>query len=251
MSRRSAHPAGNIVHYDDIAPDLRTGDLALFHGNSWISRGIQRATRSPYSHIGMIVRYGDIRDFGNGAMRDAADSEVYFFESMLARESLPDLLDPVYDELRHEHETHSGVQLVSLRDAFCSYDYQRVGSFSVRQLEIEDRSALDFESLRNLMDRIDKKPYPNGAVVVAHWIQGNLGIKSALNNFFCAELVALCYEALGLLEIDERRNPANKYSPAAFSSRSGMLDPGLQSALSPEKIVVVDDCPEVTKGLRR
>lgn len=239
----SPRPPGEIVHYDDIAPHLRTGDLALFHGNSWISRGIQRATRSPYSHIGMVVRYRDIKDFGAGEVRDGDDSMVYFFESMLARESLPDLLDPVYDETNHQHEVHSGVQLVSLRDAFCSYDYQRIGSFSIRHLRLDDRSTMDFERLRKLMDTIDKKPYPNGAVVVAHWIQGNLGIKSAFNNFFCAELVALCYEALGLLRIDERRNPANKYSPAAFSSRSGMLDPRLQSALTPEQIVLVDDCP--------
>ncbi len=251
MQRRSLHPQGDAVHYDEIAPALRTGDLALFHGTSWISRGIQRATRSPYSHIGMIVRYGDIKDFGAGEMRGADDSEVYFFESMMARESLPDLLDPVWDEVRKEHEVHSGVQLVSLRDAFCAYDYQRFGSFSIRQLQLQDRTTLDFAGLRNLMDSIDKKPYPNGAVVVAHWIEGNLGIPAALNSFFCAELVALCYEALGLIEIDEHKNPANKYSPAAFSSRSGMLDPRLQSALSPEQIIVVDDCPEVKAGLRR
>ena len=249
MPRRGLRPEGEVVHYDDVAPFLRTGDLALFHGNSWISRGIQRATRSPYSHIGMVVRYGDVKEFGAGEMRAADDSEVYFFESMLARESLPDLLDPVWDGEHQEHEIHSGVQLVSLRDAFCSYDSQRIGSFSIRQLDIGDDVPLDYERLRKLMDSIDKKPYPNGAVVVAHWIQGNLGIKSALNNFFCAELVALCYEALGLIEIDQRR-PANKYSPAAFSSRSGILDPRLQSALSPEQIVVVDDCPEVHKGVR-
>lgn len=251
MVRGGSRPRGEVVHYDAFAPQLQTGDLALFHGNSWISRGIQRATRSPYSHIGMIVRYPDIKHYGAGELRDAKDDEVYFFESMLARESLPDLLDPVYDEERHEHETHSGVQLVSLRDAFCSYDYQRIGSFSIRQLEVRDRAALDMERLRELMDSIDKKPYPNGAVVVAHWIQGNLGIPAALNNFFCAELVALCYEAMGLIEIDRRVNPPNKYSPAAFSSSSGILDLRLDAALSPEKIIVVDDCPEVKAGIRR
>lgn len=248
MARRRWNQRGEVVHYDEFAPRLQTGDLALFHGNSWISRGIQRATRSPYSHIGMIVRYGDIRQFGDGELRGASDDEVYFFESMLARESLPDLLDPIWDEVRQQHETHSGVQLVSLRDAFCSYDYQRVGSFSIRQLQIENRTVLDMAGLRKLMDTIDRKPYPNGAVVVAHWIQGNLGIPAALNNFFCAELVALCYEAMGLIEIDEHRNPANKYSPAAFSSSSGMLDLRLDAVLSPEKVIVVDGCGGDSRG---
>lgn len=117
--RGGTSPGGDAVHYDDISAELQTGDLALFHGNSWISRGIQRATRNPYSHVGLTVRYADISDLGDGPLRGGNDDEVYFFESNLARESLPDLLDPVWDQRHGTHEIHSGVQLVPLRDAFC------------------------------------------------------------------------------------------------------------------------------------
>ncbi|NND03989.1 MAG: hypothetical protein HKN91_14505 [Acidimicrobiia bacterium] len=231
----------DVVHFDDAAPHLQTGDLALFHGNSWISRGIQRATRSPYSHIGMVVRYSDIARHGGGPLLAARDDEVYFFESMLARQSLPDMLDPVWDEERHAHETHSGVQLVSLRDAFCTYDSQKLGAFSIRRLQVPDRSRLDLAALRDLMDTIDKKPYPRGAVVVAHWIEGRLGIPAAFNDFFCAELVALCYEALGLLTINVHHNPANKYSPGEFSSHQG-INLHLDAELEAERVITVDDC---------
>lgn len=234
-------PSGGVLHFDDAAPHLETGDLALFHGNSWISRGIQRATRSRYSHIGMVVRYPDIANHGEGRLRGASDEAVYFFESMLARQSLPDLLDPAWDDERQAHETHSGVQLVSLRDAFCTYDSQELGAFSIRRLTMPDRDRLDFAALRNLMDSIDRKPYPSGAVVVAHWIEGRLGIPAAFNDFFCAELVALSYAALGLLSIDTRRNPANKYSPGEFSSSREMAL-HLGAELEPERIITVDDC---------
>ena len=234
-------PTDNVLHYDDVAPQLQTGDLALFHGNSWISRGIQRATRSRYSHIGMVVRYSDIVNVGDGPLLAARHDEVYFFESMLARQSLPDMLDPVWDEKRHAHETHSGVQLVSLRDAFCTYDSQKLGTFSVRRLQVPNREQLDFAALRDLMDTIDKKPYPKGAVVVAHWIEGKLGIPAAFNDFFCAELVALCYEALGLLTLDMRRNPANKYTPGEFSSGREM-ELHLGAELDAERVITVDEC---------
>src|SRR5215471_15046966 len=44
------------IRYEELEPRLRTGDLLLFHGDSRRSRLIEAATRSKFSHIGMIVR---------------------------------------------------------------------------------------------------------------------------------------------------------------------------------------------------
>lgn len=250
--------------FDEIAPSLRTGDLALFHGSSWISRTIQRVTGSPFSHVGMIVRYDDIvdraedgrpprdgmeplefRENGRPLTEEELRAEVWFFESTLASESLPSLLD---EDRRDDEKPHSGVQLVKLRDAFCYYDCQKYGTFNVRQLFVDDPAALDYRRLREFMNETNKKPFPALVVLLAHWITGLLGLPAQLNSYFCAELVAMSYNMLGLLNIDCRQNPANQYSPKRFSAGFEGLHLRLGAFLKPEVIVTVRRCPGDSAG---
>lgn len=46
--------------YREIREHVRTGDLLLCAGNSGMSRMIQRATRSPWSHVALILRVESI-----------------------------------------------------------------------------------------------------------------------------------------------------------------------------------------------
>ena len=49
-----------IRQYAEIRTEIRTGDLLLCAGSSVMSRMIQRATASPWSHIALIVRIDSI-----------------------------------------------------------------------------------------------------------------------------------------------------------------------------------------------
>lgn len=227
-----AGPTDGVVHYDDVAPTLQTGDVALFHGNSWISKAIQKATGNPYSHVGMVVRIQDV-DPG-GSIVGADPDKVYFFESTLRRESLPDYLDHFYDIEKGEPPTHPGVQLVLLRDAFSHYDCQKVGTFNVRRLRgartPEMRGALSI-----FMRQVDRRPFPKLVQMLAHWLEGLFGWPCSLNTFFCAELVAASYQHMGILP---GIHPPNHYAPGDFSSeRDGLpLEGGYEMG---DEVVVV------------
>ncbi|WP_419917500.1 YiiX/YebB-like N1pC/P60 family cysteine hydrolase [Candidatus Poriferisocius sp.] len=43
--------------YEDLRPQLRTGDIVLFAGRSAVSKLIRCVTHSRWSHVGMIIRY--------------------------------------------------------------------------------------------------------------------------------------------------------------------------------------------------
>jgi len=48
--------ADNVVPYDDIRPEIRSADFMLNIGSGYFSKMIQRATRSPFSHVGFVMR---------------------------------------------------------------------------------------------------------------------------------------------------------------------------------------------------
>lgn len=246
--------------YDEAMKTIHTGDLALFHGSSWISKIIQKLTRNPYSHVGMIVRYEDILGDWTGGeelefwedgkqwTQEQIHDEVWFFESTLGSESLPCLLD---DHEVKKGGAHSGVQLVKLRDAFCYYDCQTTGTFNIRKLYCDDGAGVDFRRLRELMNTTNKTPFPALVKLLANWMMGLLGLPAQLNTYFCAELVAKSYSRMGLLDIDCRENPPNKYSPKRFSS-AVPLDLRMSAFLQKEIVVKVDpsECPDDSAGYK-
>ncbi len=48
-------PAIKARPYDEVRPNLRSGDLLMCSGSSFFSNIIQRATRSPWSHVAFIL----------------------------------------------------------------------------------------------------------------------------------------------------------------------------------------------------
>jgi Permuted papain-like amidase enzyme, YaeF/YiiX, C92 family len=45
-----------LLPYDDVRPQIRSGDLLLCSGSRAMSRMIQHSTNSPYSHVAMLWR---------------------------------------------------------------------------------------------------------------------------------------------------------------------------------------------------
>ena len=58
--RRRSFPQVPFRDYREIREHVRTGDLLLCAGNSGLSRMIQRATRSPWSHVALVLRVESI-----------------------------------------------------------------------------------------------------------------------------------------------------------------------------------------------
>jgi hypothetical protein len=189
------------MDYDEIAPKLQTGDLILFEGTSLIGRIIDLITHSKFCHIGMVVRQA-----GPGAPPD----DLYLWQSF---------------------EPQNGVVLDPLKGFLTTFIAgEPGGGYSVRQLDVARTPAM-LAAVDQYMGQAKGKPFPTFAQWIIGWIAGNLGIPTPETNFFCSELVAQTYMAMGLLP---PRPLATAYSPARFSAEYPKLPLQLGASLGPE-----------------
>jgi hypothetical protein len=178
------------------AVDLaRTGDVWLFRGRTPADRAIQLATNSPVNHVGMAVVLGDLPPL--------------MWHAELGR-SLPD----VWSGTRQR-----GVQLHVLADAVTTW-VNRYGQRAwVRQLSPEVTAAAKDEVLR-VIARMDGTPFPSTVSLASRWLTGRFpaarragtgpdggppGSAAGLETAYCAEVLAVTYQAMGLLP--GRRRP--------------------------------------------
>lgn len=190
--------AVKAVPYDDVVDILQTGDLLLFHGENRISREVEIATGSPFSHCAMIVRH-DRRAVPMIWQAGPGGIEV----------------DPV------KHVKHGGAQLGDLRETLALMEdpkYHDTGY--LRRLTVERPDGFDDEALRAVAE-LDGRPFPSILEMVEHFVLGKLlHVVTDEKTLFCAELVALTYMRLGLLP---ESPPANAYDPGTLSSRNRNL----------------------------
>lgn len=196
-----------MYSYQQVYPDIDTGDLVLFSGKGGESTLVRLLSNSRWSHIGMAVRLGDGDDV---RLWEAAPSE--------------DLT-----ELEHIHAPE-GVRLVPLRERLGYYE----GDFAIRHLQVHRHSAM-LSALHAFREEVDGLPYEKD------WLElfrapydGPFGAnrKEALSSVFCSELVAAAYQRMGLLPSEP---PSNEYIPADFASEAGLNL--LQGALGPERAI--------------
>jgi hypothetical protein len=186
----------------DQAIDLtRTGDIWIFRGRSGPDRAIQALTNSPVNHVGMSLVIEDMPPL--------------MWHAELGK-SLPDLWSGTFQR---------GVQLHDLRDAVGVWG-QRYGQRGwLRQLEPAVTRQREDGALRAVA-RLDGTPFPSSARLAARWVRGRVpdvrppwkhGPEPAgrLETAYCAEVVALTYEEMGLLP---RGRQPNWYDPGRFWS---------------------------------
>ncbi|MGN9920744.1 hypothetical protein [Micromonospora palomenae] len=190
----------------DEAVDLtRTGDLWVFRGRSVPDRAIQLTTNSPVNHVGMAVVLDDMPPL--------------MWHAELGR-SLPDMWTG-----NHQR----GVQLHDLRDAVCVWANRYGQRAWLRQLDPPADAAMEQAVLRTVA-RLDGTPFPSTAQLAWRWARGRVpqvrlpvrrdrsGLPlpdRALETAYCAEVVAVSYEAMGLLPAGRR---PNWYDPGRFWS---------------------------------
>jgi len=203
----------------------RTGDVWLFRGRSLADRTIQVTTNSPVNHVGMAVCIEDLPPL------------------MWHAEMGRSLVD-VWTGTRQR-----GAQLHVLRDAVVTW-VNRYGQRAwFRQLEYPIDREAENAALRTIA-RLDGTPFPTTGQLAKGWLLGRTPIISGrlgereLETAYCSEIVALTYEAMGLLPRGKR---ASWYDPGKFWS--GDTLPLLDDAHLGEEIAV--DIPASAKPSRR
>lgn len=184
----------------DAAIELtRTGDVWLFRGSSAADRAIRLTTNSPVNHVGMSVVLDDLPPL--------------MWHAELGR-SLPD---------RWSGGHHRGVQLHDLRDAVLTWGTRYGQRAWLRQLVGTVTPQMEDALLRTVA-RLDGTPFPSTTRLASRWLRGRMPVRrgrrataggAALETAFCAEVVALTYEAMELLP--QGRRP-NWYDPGRFWS---------------------------------
>jgi hypothetical protein len=185
-----------VLTLDEAVELTRTGDLWVFRGRSVPDRAIQTMTNSPVNHVGMAIVVEDLPPM--------------MWHAELGR-SLTDLWTG-------EHQR--GVQLHDLRDAVTVWANRYGQRAWLRQLEPEATPEMEDAALRAVA-RLDGTPFPSTARLAARWFRGRVprlrrGLgERTLESAYCAEIVAVTYEEMGLLPAGRR---PNWYDPGRFWS---------------------------------
>ncbi|GAA2580446.1 hypothetical protein SMC26_20765 [Actinomadura fulvescens] len=163
------------------AVDLtRTGDVWLFRGRTVADRAIQTMTNSPVNHVGMAIVVEDLPPL--------------MWHAELGR-SLPDLWSGGH---------HRGAQLHDLRDAVLVWAGRYGQRAWLRQLDPPASREMENAALRAVA-RLDGTPFPSTSRMASRWIRGRIPFRRPaerdpdLETAFCAEIVAVTYQAMGLL----------------------------------------------------
>jgi hypothetical protein len=178
------------------AVDLsRTGDLWLFRGRTVADRAIQTFTNAPVNHVGMAVTIDDLPPL--------------MWHAELGR-SLPDVW---------AGDRQRGAQLHDLRDAVTVWATRYGQRAWLRQLHLEVAKEME-DAVLHTIARLDGTPFPSSAGLAVRWWTGQAGRgrlrrEGALETAYCAEVVAMTYQAMGLLPAD--RSPS-WYDPGRFWS---------------------------------
>jgi hypothetical protein len=197
-----------VLTLDEAVELTRTGDLWIFRGRSVPDRAIQTMTNSPVNHVGMAIVIEDLPPM--------------MWHAELGR-SLLDLWSGTH---------HRGVQLHDLRDAVTVWADRYGQRAWLRQLEPQATAEMEDAALRTVA-RLDGTPFPSTARLAGRWVSGRLPWRlpgklserlrwrrseageRALENAYCAEVVAVTYQEMGLLPAGRR---PNWYDPGRFWS---------------------------------
>lgn len=185
----------------DVALELaRTGDIWLFRGRSAADRAIRGLTNSPVNHVGMAVVIDDL--------------PALMWHAELGR-SLVD---------QWTGTRQRGVQLHDLGDAVRTWAHRYGQRAWLRQLTWPVTADMEDAVLRSIA-RLDGTPFPSTARLAGRWALGRIPQRRGdaddvardqrLESAYCAEVVALTYQAMGLLPAARR---ANWYDAGRFWS---------------------------------
>ncbi len=156
------------MDYNDIAPQLKTGDILLFGGTTWISNLIDWVTKSRYSHVGMVYR-------SPGATG----------------------LDGLY--IWQSFEPQGGVILEPLEPFLAYYPKSEAGATSfVRQLS-QPLNQAQLDALDAYIPKVKGTPFPSIPLWLVNYWMATHGMQVSEATMYCSELVAQSFMQMGLI----------------------------------------------------
>lgn len=192
--------SGTPISLDAALELTRTGDIWLFRGRSPADRAIRGLTNSPVNHVGMSVVIDDL--------------PALMWHAELGR--------ALVDQWTGTRQR--GVQLHDLGDAVRTWVHRYGQRAWLRQLSWPISAQMEDAVLRSIA-RLDGTPFPSTARLVGSWVLGRVPRRPGdpedragdqrLESAYCAEVVALTYQAMGLLPTTRR---ANWYDAGRFWS---------------------------------
>ena len=208
---RSADPKS--ISYERLEPTVRTGDVFLFHGESSVSKGVEKATRSRFSHAAMVIR-------------------PHLSRRPMLWQTGPKFL--VKDQLTLSN--HGGAQLGDLHDVLIFMGQPRFGDTPYcRKLNI--KRTPEFEKMAMLIvSDIDGRKFPKMTQMARQYAAGTKMRSESDRTLFCAELVAETFMRLGVLFLHP---PPNAYSPKHFSEQYHSLPLRHGAWFEPERKVLL------------
>jgi hypothetical protein len=157
--------------------------------------------------------------------------------------------------------THQrGAQLHELRDAVLVWGTRYGQQAWLRQLEPAGTRQMEDAALRTVA-RLDGTPFPTTSRLVSRWVRGRVPARASgtgsgtgsgsadLETAYCAEVVAVTYQAMGLLPAGRR---PNWYDPGRFWSGDelGLAGAGLGGEISVQ-LPTDTPMPRPADGARR
>ena len=184
------------IDLDEALAATRTGDLWLFRGHTIADRAIQMTTNSPVNHVGMAVVLDDLPPL--------------MWHAELGRS--------LVDQWTGEHQR--GAQLHDLREAVVVWGNRYDQKAWLRQLDQPVTREMEDAVLRTIA-RLDGTPFPSTVQLGMRWLGGRTPRPrwahrdETVETVYCAEIVAITFEAMGLLPGGHR---SSWFDPGRFWS---------------------------------
>ena len=194
MSNHSAtpgpNPGPNPTAMADVLATATTGDVWLFRGPSGADKAIRLITNSPVNHVAMVVALDDL-------------------PPLLWHTELGQSLESVWSG-----DHHRGAQLNLLHEALTVWTTKYRQRAFVRSFEGEITRPME-DALLRVVNEYDGRAFPRTRHLVGKWLAGRLKREASEQAIYCAELLAITYQRMGLLDTGA---PANWFDPGRFWS---------------------------------
>lgn len=174
----------------DAVDQAATGDVWLFRGPSTADKAIRMLTNAPVNHVAMAVALDDL-------------------PPLLWHTELGQGIESVWTG-----ERHRGAQLNLLAEALDVWTGRYRQRAWVRQLDGDVDRAMEDELLRVIAE-YEGRAFPRARRLAGKWLAGRLRREASEQAVYCAELLAITYTRMGLLDA---RTPANWFDPGRFWS---------------------------------
>ena len=182
--------AGSSVTLADALDHARTGDLWLFRGRSMADKMIRLTTNAPVNHVAMAVVLDDLPPL------------LWHAE---ASGSLPDVW---------AGDNQRGAQLHRMVDAVDRWTGRYDQLPYTRQLDARVTRHME-DQLLGVINHYDGRHFPSTVALARHWVAGRARYEVSQHAIYCAELVAVTYQRMGLMS---KKRPPNWYDPGKFWS---------------------------------